>query len=143
MYRVPFCALLVALVAVSTAAAQEPSPLGAPVAPRIRATEKQPIALGEVHPNLTPEMWIYLNEQKRHDNARLAVRRKAEFRTAQRNRRLATQKWFGFSNQRPQAAVTPFTSHYSPTWSGNGVHGYDWRGTGSRTVIIGYPAVIR
>ncbi len=143
MYRVTFCALLVALAAVSTASAQEPSPLGAPAAPRWRpATEPpaaQPVQIGDLQKKMPAELWLYLNEQQRYDNAKLAVRRKAELRTEQRNRRMAARKWFGFSNARPAASVTPFTGTYSPRWTGNG-GGYDWRGNGSaRTIILGYP----
>jgi len=142
MYRVSFCALLVALAAASTATAQEPSPLGAPVAPRFRPTA-QPVTVGEVQPNMPAELWLYLNEQKRYDNARLAVRRKAEIRTEQRNRRLAAQKWYGYSKARPQASVTPFSGTYSPRWSGYGGV-YNWSGSNTaKTVILGNPAVVR
>ena len=112
-----------------------------PFAPGV---EGQRVIQAEVQPAVSAEMWLYLNEQKRYDDARLAVRRKAEFRAQQRSRRLAAQKWFGFSNQRPQANVTPFTSIYSPRWTGNGVNEYDWRGVNHRhTVIIEHPVLRR
>ena len=50
---------------------------------------------------MSPEMWLYLQEQKRHDDPKQAVRRKAEMRAAQRQNRLAAQRWFGVSNLRP------------------------------------------
>jgi len=79
-------------------------------------------------PTVTPDLWLYSQEWRRHDDPAQAVRRKAEARTAERIQRLAAMKWYGFSNARPQAAVTPFMSIYSPTWVGNGPERYDWPG---------------
>jgi hypothetical protein len=75
-------------------------------------------------------MWLYLQELQRHDDPQMAVRRKAEFKAAARRNRLAALKWFGFSNQRPQASASPFTNFYSPVWRGNGSHQYLWIGSG-------------
>jgi len=74
----------------------------------------------------TPEMWLYLQERDRHDNPKLAVRRKAEERAAARRARLAAMKWYGMSNQRPQASPAPFMGTYSPTWFGNSNNLYGW-----------------
>lgn len=87
-------------------------------------------------PQVTPELWIYSQEWRRHDDPAQAVRRKAEARTQQRMDRLAALKWYGFSNSRPQAAVTPFTSFYSPAWMGNGYDRYDWVGTTFPTTVV-------
>jgi hypothetical protein len=77
-------------------------------------------------PTITPELWLYSQEWRRHDDPAQAVRRKAEARTAQRMERLEAMRWYGFSNIRPQASVTPFMSTYSPAWIGNGYDRYDW-----------------
>lgn len=89
-------------------------------------------------PVVTPELWLYSQEWRRHDDPAQAVRRKAELRTEQRMQRQAAMKWYGFSNSRPQAAVTPFMGTYSPAWVGNGPERYDWAGGGypNRTVFV-------
>ncbi len=76
----------------------------------------------------TPQMWFYVQEMRRYDDPKTAVRRKAEFRAAQRRNRLAALKWFGYSNARPQANPTPWTYVYSPTWIGNTGNPYNWAG---------------
>lgn len=87
-------------------------------------------------PMVTPELWLYSQEWRRHDDPAQAVRRKAEARTEQRMARLAALRWYGYSNIRPQASVTPFTSIYSPAWIGNGYDRYDWvSGRYSPTVV--------
>ena len=72
-------------------------------------------------PAVTPELWLYSQELRRHDDPAQAVRRRAEQRAAERGQRLAALKWFGLSNARPQ--VSPV-----PTWVGNGANRYDWVG---------------
>jgi hypothetical protein len=83
----------------------------------------------------TPEMWLYLQEQRRHDDPKMLVKQNAELRAAQRRRRLASMKWFGLSNQRPQANPTPLFGVYSPGWSAGLWAPYRWVGAG-------YPAVL-
>jgi hypothetical protein len=78
--------------------------------------------------NLTPEMLLYLQAMRRYDDPKQAVRRNAEQKADQRRARLAALKWYGFSNQRPQAAPTPFTTTYSPVWTGNVWDPYRWVG---------------
>lgn len=101
---------------------------------------QQPESLVDVNQNqvltpttVTPEIWLYSQEQRRHDDPQQAVRRKAEFKAEQRLHRMATMKWFGMSNQRPQASTVPMMGVYSPSWTGNGQDRYDW-------AAIGYPA---
>lgn len=72
-----------------------------------------PISLSE----MTPEMWLYLQELRRYDDPHMAVRRKAEFRADQRQRRIASREWFGLSNMRPTANPTPWFGSYSARWS--------------------------
>lgn len=69
---------------------------------------------------LTPEQWLYTQEMRRRDDPKEAVRRKAEYRSAQRMHRIAAREWFGFSNSRPVANSDPYhAAGYSPHWSAN------------------------
>jgi len=86
--------------------------------------------------SLTPEMLVYLQALRRHDDPKQAVRRKAEMKAAQRRARLAAMEWFGYSNQRPQASPTPFMGTYSPVWTGNSWDPYRWVGVGQPFVTI-------
>src|SRR5689334_10910038 len=54
-------------------------------------------------PPVTPDLWVYSQEQRRHDDPAQAVRRKAEMKADQRAARVASVKWFGLSNSRPHA----------------------------------------
>ncbi len=67
----------------------------------------------------TPEMWFYDQAVRQYKDSRMAVRASAEYRYAQRQRRLESMRWFGFSNSRPQAGTDPFHSDYSPRWVAN------------------------
>jgi hypothetical protein len=78
----------------------------------------------------TPEMWFYEQERSRYDDPKMAVRRKAEFRAAQRSNRIASQHWYGMSNSRPTVSTTPWFGTYSPTWSSNSADPYRWSATG-------------
>ena len=49
----------------------------------------------------TPDMWYYQQELKRHDDPKMAVRRRAEQRAQERHERLASQQWYGISNAAP------------------------------------------
>jgi hypothetical protein len=86
----------------------------------------------------TPEMWLYQQYQRDYNDPKVAVRRNAEFARNQRQRRLASMKWFGFSNQRPSAISDPYHGGtYSPTWTGNNsLYPYRWSGTGQSLVIV-------
>ena len=98
------------------------------------------ISPGEVR--ATPEMWFYEQYQREYQDPKMAVRRNAEYRAAQRRRRMAALKWFGFSNQRPQAGPEPFHGEWSPVWtSNNGVYPYRWAG-GGWPWTVGRPWVI-
>ena len=96
-----------------------------------RAVERQEASLSDLPTaSITPEMWFYLEEQKRHDDPRQAVRRKAEQKAAERSARLAAMKWYGYSNLRPQASATPWMGTYSPYWAGNSWDPYQHVGVG-------------
>jgi hypothetical protein len=84
--------------------------------------------LPEVSPNASPEIWLYTQEVRRYDNPELAIRKKAELKTAQRMQRISAMKWFGQSNSRPYASATPFMDYYSPYWAGNGTTPFAWVG---------------
>ena len=79
---------------------------------------------------LTPELQLYLQEMRRYEDPQQVVKRNAAQRAAQRRSRLASMKWFGLSNQRPRASVTPFMGTYSPAWVGNSWNPYHWSGVG-------------
>ncbi len=84
---------------------------------------------------VTPEMWFYEQERNRYDDPKVAVRRKAELRAAQRNERLAAMKWYGQSNSRPLVSSTPFFSTYGAGWTSNTPNPYLWRGGATTTVV--------
>ncbi|HEX4143846.1 MAG TPA: hypothetical protein VHY91_09960 [Pirellulales bacterium] len=84
----------------------------------------------------TPEMWLYQQERDRYEDPRLAVRRKAELRAAQRNDRLAAMKWFGQSNSRPLVSATPHTDTYGAGWVSDSPNPYQWRGGSSPSVVV-------
>ena len=87
-------------------------------------------------PPVTPELWVYAQEQRRHDDPALSVRRKAELKADQRLARLAAQKWYGYSNSRPEASPIPFMGQYSPAWVGNGWNRYDWYDVGGPSLTL-------
>jgi hypothetical protein len=93
------------------------------------------LELGELTP--TPSMWFYEQARKQYSDPKAAVRANAEFRAAQRMRRLAAQQWYGYSNLRPTVSPTPMTTAYAPHWSGN-VWGEPnrWSGTPRHTVVV-------
>ena len=93
------------------------------------------ISLGEVTP--TPEMWFYQQTLLQYQDPKLAVRRKAEERSAQRRARIAARKWFGFSNTRPQAGADLVHGDYSPGWSSRSVnYPFRWGGYGAAAVVV-------
>jgi hypothetical protein len=71
-------------------------------------------SLADVTPTPTENMWLYLQEMRRYDDPRQAVRRKAEERSQQRRDRIAALKRLGYSKQRPPVMQSPNTSIYSP-----------------------------
>jgi hypothetical protein len=79
-------------------------------------------------------MQFYMQEYQRMKSPKEAVRRKAELRTAQRQKRLEAQRWFGFTNLRPLANPVPTFGTYSPLWAGGGHDPYVWVGIGQSYV---------
>ncbi|HMC09796.1 MAG TPA: hypothetical protein VKH44_00845 [Pirellulaceae bacterium] len=82
-------------------------------------------------PAVTPELWVYSQEQRRHDDPAQAVRRKAEFQAEQRMSRLASLKWSGYSKSRPEINFISNPGTYTTGWYGSGWYGYGWP--------VGYP----
>ena len=124
-------ALPLYFLALATPALAQKAPANPPPAQiRIAGT----LSPGELTP--TPEMWFYDQERREHLDAKNAVRAKAEFRTGQRERRIASRQWYGMSNSRPQAGSDPYHSDYSPHWtSGNAMHPFRWNGATPAVVI--------
>ena len=81
-------------------------------------------------PGVSPEIWAYIQELRRQDDPKLNARRAAQFKTQQRQARLATQQWFGYSNLRPTVNPIPFMSNYSPMWVGNQNLDQNWSAGG-------------
>ncbi len=125
------CLFAVAL----TAVAQGQGELPPAYSPSDRASVPATIP-GISQSQMTPEMYLYLYELRRHEDPKQAVRRKAELKTAQRMQRLAAQKWFGVSNARPMASAQPFMDMYSPRWIGNGYNAFDWAGVNGGGVTV-------
>lgn len=99
-----------------------------------RALTAQPMASPG---DITPEMWFYEQYQREYQDPKLAVRRKAEFQAMQRDRRLAAQRWFGYSNQRPQASCDPMHSEYSAHWTGNNpAYPQRWQGASPAWIAV-------
>lgn len=65
---------------------------------------------------MTPEMWFYLQERQRYEDPQQAIRRRSEKRAARREQRIASRKWHGHSNSRPQVSVLPWKKIYSRPW---------------------------
>jgi len=143
--------LLCAVLFISAAQAAWAQEAGADAPPQPATLLRPPLPASDSFsppnlslPSVTPEMWLYSQQWRRHDDPAQAVRRKAEAKAAQRAERLAALKWYGFSNQRPQASPTPFMGVYSPAWTGNGWNRYDWVGPIYPTTTLyidGYPYV--
>lgn len=94
-----------------------------------------PISLGQLTP--TPEMWFYEQARKQYEDPQHMVRRQAEFETQQRMHRMAAMRWYGMSNSRPTAGITPFMSPtYAPAWRSNSRDPYLWTGVGAGAVYV-------
>ncbi len=121
--RITKLALICALT-LSTGVAWAQQPTVAKPKPTVTT---EATSVGQVAP--TPEMWFYDQELRQRYSPELAVRRKAEFETDQRMRRMAAREWFGIDNSRPIANPTPHIGgSYSPMWTGGGRNAYHWAG---------------
>ncbi len=123
MKKLITAALCGMFLATAPAFAQSPRAIQRPAADAGKRAVERDSALATNGPSMsemTPEMWLYMQEMHRRDDPREAVRRKAEYRTAQRQRRMAAREWFGYSNARPAVNPDPFSgAGYSAHWSAN------------------------
>ncbi len=84
----------------------------------------------------TPEMWFYEQERRRANDPKQLLKAKAEFKAAQRQRRIASQQWFGYSPSRPVANFTPWMGlTYSPGWNGGQLDPFRWSSAGAPLVV--------
>ena len=88
-------------------------------------TAGQVASSGVVTP--TVDMWFYEQEHRRHDDPKLAIRRRAELKAQERRERLASQDWYGISNSRPMVSCTPWWGSYSAYWGSNSYDPQRWR----------------
>ncbi|HWA97202.1 MAG TPA: hypothetical protein VG713_01860 [Pirellulales bacterium] len=102
-------------------------------------TVDQHMSLGQLTP--TPEMWFYDQAIREHSDPKAAVRRKAEFESAQRQRRMAAMAWYGMSASRPTANPTPHIGgNYSPVWTSNTRYPWQWSPAATATNVVIVPA---
>jgi hypothetical protein len=87
-------------------------------------TQSSVDAPDDVH--VTPEMWMYLHQYRRHQDPKEAIREKAEFRSDQRRSRLASQRWYGYTKTRPTSNAVPYFSSYGTQWVGLPWDHYRW-----------------
>jgi hypothetical protein len=87
----------------------------------------------------TPDMWFYEQYMKEYKDPKTAVRAKAEFDARQRERRLASMRWFGLSNSRPRISPDP-VNVYPPAWSSNTpLQPNRWQATGGQPYYVARP----
>ncbi len=85
----------------------------------------------------TPEMWFYEQALRQYQDPKTVVRQKAEFRVAERQRRLTSMKWYGMSNARPRLGTDPVHGDFAPVWtSGNYYRPNQWSLSGFGTVVV-------
>jgi hypothetical protein len=128
-------AAVFALFFASPLSAQQPGNLRLAAAD----TSATPDGLRVVSPGevlATPEMWFYEQQVRRIDDPALAFREISAQKAAQRRARLATMKWYGLSNSRPQASIDVVHGPYSPQWIGNGYHPYSWAGPAATSTVL-------
>ena len=119
----------VMLFVVPAATAQEGSSNDSKVMPNVTVSTGQVTA--------TPEMWFYEQRLREYMDSKMAVRRVAEQKAAQRRARIAARKWYGLSNLRPTASPDPYNGSYSPRWGGNNsLYPNLWSGYGPSYVVL-------
>lgn len=139
MKRLSIACCLVALLLAGPAIAQDDNEMTEPGGAEVKLEVKDVSdhSPPELAPSqVSPEIYLYLQELRRHNDPKQAVRRRAEIRAAARTSRIAAMKWYGMSNSRPQVNPIPFMGTYSPTWVGNGYDRYDWLDAGWPSVTL-------
>ncbi len=115
------------LIAPAPAQAQSPNPHAAKGTINIATSELSP----------TPEMWFYEQQLRQYNDPKQMARQKAEFKSAERQRRLTMQAWYGMSTSRPRAGTDPIHGDLMPCWvSGDYLHPLHWSPFGTSAVIV-------
>lgn len=103
-------AAVILTAVLSTTHAQDFSVVGqGPAADRQNRT---PITLPS-DSEITPEMWLYVQEMRRFDDPANAQRRRAEQVAGARRDRIASRKWYGVSLSRPTVSPSPTMADYN------------------------------
>ena len=127
-------AALLAAPSVSSAQPPEQPPIDLRRDGQTEPEAPTPTVTPTMTPTMTPEMWLYEQQRQRYDDPKETVRRNAKLKAQQRRARIASRKWFGYSNLRPVASTSPFYETYSPGWRSNSHDPYLW--------TTGYPSVV-
>ena len=101
------------------------------VTPALAQEAEMPKAESEVAEAGQVEDWYYRSPGEVVPKRSVAQQR-AEFRAQQRMGRLASQRWYGYSNARPTVAAMPFTAMYRAAWQRPGGWPYHW----SRPTVV-------
>lgn len=126
-------AIAVCVSAASAAWSQQPG--GAkPALKAPPASSMSQVPMSQMTP--TPDMWFYDQAARQYANPSTGVRKKAEFDMKQRQHRLASCAWFGVSNARPNAHITPLMGSYGPTWVSNPRYPLLWSSQTTSTTVI-------
>jgi hypothetical protein len=124
-------------------ATEEPveSPYQSPSVITQEGSDSSHISWGQLQP--TASMWLYEQEKQDYLDPKLAVRRKAARKTAERQARIASMKWYGMSNSRPVANPTPFCGIYAPGWHANSYDSFRWTYNGGYPLTVTRPASLQ
>lgn len=124
------------LATVAVAHAQDEGATSPEPTPPVRNTLRRDVEPSLGLPAPSVQTWLYEQERKRYLDPKEAVRRNAEYRAIQRQRRIESRNWFGYSNSRPLASPNPWYDTYSPMWTGNSAYPYEWSGVGGPAVVF-------
>ena len=92
--------------------------------------QKATVSISPGQLSATPEMWFYEQSLQRYQDPMTGVRDKAEFRSAQRLRRIAALRWYGMSNSRPNLGVDTIHGDGGPHWTSGNINApSQWNGS--------------
>lgn len=144
--------LLLALGCAAPSFAQDHSPLNVPQADGVSFIPPAPEPAPQPVPAPQPQpLWSSPQQGeptmsgndplsrrlRQQEETKLAIRRKAEEKAAQRGERLAVLQWYGLSNSRPTASSMPFMGNYSPSWTNVNTGRVFWAGPGRNGIPLG------
>ncbi len=93
------------------------------------------IATSELSP--TPEMWFYEQQLRQYNDPKQMARQRAEFKSAERQRRITMMAWYGASNSRPRAGTDPVHGDIMPGWtSGHYLYPLQWSPFGPSAIVL-------